>query len=207
MPCKNRDHLGGRFRSLRPYASLIIIKEPRKMSAEPRKKYRFKFVLKKRKLNKITKKGYAISRIAAVEAPRDFIPEKMKKFANAAKITERKIRPRLSPPEFNNILTDGLSNKSIGRVITAKSNELVASNAKGETLSRTLWSIVYTRPHVIAAVIAYINPIIRIVLIITQYGKSKTCCTQCELKEAPPTRLSPSPKETLNPNSRPHLLT
>ncbi len=106
----------------------------------------------------MTKNGYAISKIDAVDAPSILIPEKIKKFANVAKTTAIKIKPRLNFPELSSIFTDCPSNKSIGRVIMAISIELINNKANGETFVKIFWSIVYTKPQVTAAAMANINP-------------------------------------------------
>src|SRR3989338_3500939 len=116
----------------------MIIKEPTNIKTEPSRKYKFKLVLKIKKLKSITKNGYAISKIDAVDAPSILIPEKIKKLANVAKTTETK--------------------NNIGKVIIAMSTESIKSKDNGETLSNIFWSIVYTKPQVTAAAMAYINP-------------------------------------------------
>ena len=136
----------------------MIIKEPTNIKTEPSRKYKFKLVLKIKKLKSITKNGYAISKIDAVDAPSILIPEKIKKFANVAKTTEIKISPKLNLPDPSKIFIDCESKSSIGKVIMAMSTESIKSRDNGETLSKIFWSIVYTRPQVTAAAMAYINP-------------------------------------------------
>ena len=136
----------------------MIIKEPTNIKTEPSRKYKFKLVLKIKKLKSITKNGYAISKIDAVDAPSILIPEKIKKLANVAKTTETKISPRLSFPEPSKTFIDCESKNNIGKVIIAMSTESIKSKDNGETLSNIFWSIVYTKPQVTAAAMAYINP-------------------------------------------------
>lgn len=136
----------------------MITKEPINIKTDPSRKYKFKLVLKIKKLKSITKNGYAISKIDAVDAPSILIPEKMKKFANVAKITERRIKPRLSFPDPNKTFIDCESKSNIGKVIMAMSTESIKIKDNGETLSNIFWSIVYTKPQVTAAAMAYINP-------------------------------------------------
>ncbi len=136
----------------------MIIKEPTNIKTAPSRKYKFKLVLKIKKLKSITKNGYAISKIDAVDAPSILIPEKIKKFANVAKTTERKISPRLSFPDPSKTFIDCELRSNIGKVIIAMSTELMKSKDSGETLSNIFWSIVYTKPHVTAAAMEYINP-------------------------------------------------
>src|SRR3989344_1501278 len=136
----------------------MIIKEPANIKTAPSRKYKFKLVLKIKKLKSITKNGYAISKIEAMDAPSILIPEKIKKFANVARTTERKISPRLSFPDPSKTFIDYESKSSIGKVIIAMSTESIKSKDNGETLSKIFWSIVYTKPQVTAAAMAYINP-------------------------------------------------
>ena len=136
----------------------MIIREPTNIKTAPGRKYKFRLVLKIKKLKSITKNGYAISKIDAVDAPSILIPEKIKKFANVAKTTEIKISPKLNLPDPSKTFIDCESKSSIGKVIMAMSTESIKSRDNGETLSKIFWSIVYTKPQVTAAAMAYINP-------------------------------------------------
>lgn len=67
------------------------MKDPINKNIAPTKKAAFNEVLKKIILNIMTKKGYAISKIEAVEAPRVWIAEKIRKLAKTARAEEAMI--------------------------------------------------------------------------------------------------------------------
>ena len=71
-----------------------------------------------------------------MEAFKFFIPEKIKKLATAAKITERRMSQRLVLPELNRVFIEPLSKNTNGKRIIAINNESINKRAIGETSVR-----------------------------------------------------------------------
>ncbi len=86
------------------------------------------------KLNSTTKKGYEISIIEAVEAPKLSILEKIKKLAKVAKTRERTMSHKFDPPIVKTSFTDSLLMNKKGSIIMAMIIESITRRVNGDTL-------------------------------------------------------------------------
>jgi len=89
-------------------------------------------------VNNTTKNGYAISMIDAFEAPRLLIPENIRKFASAAKMTERMINVIFAEPECITAFIDPLLKNINGNITIIVINELINNSVIGEIPIRIL---------------------------------------------------------------------
>ena len=123
---------------------------PKKMKRLPTKKATVNLVPKMRKLKNVTKSGYIISRMEAVGALRNLIPEKIEKFASAPKHATRKNRGTMPLADISTDLTLPPARRNTPAIKAIK-DEWMKRRPKGETCSRIFWSMLYATPHATAA--------------------------------------------------------
>jgi len=80
--------------------------------------------------------------------------EKIKKFARIPRIKERNNKPHILPETPERERIDSLWKKAMGKRIIAVITAVMNTRVKGEVSFNTLWSRVYTSPHVRAAATA-----------------------------------------------------
>ncbi len=74
--------------------------------------------------------------IEAVEAPRVFIPEKIRRLAMAAKTTSARINQRFAFPDIRTFFIDPSLQNINGNMIIAEITELMNKRVIGETFER-----------------------------------------------------------------------
>ena len=111
----------------------IIIAEPIKISIPPKKKYIFGVDRNMIKLNNTIKKGYAISIIEAVEAPKFFILVKLKKFAIATRTAQIKMRTHVDFSIVSTFFIWIALKKINGIIIQANNAECINKRMSGDT--------------------------------------------------------------------------